>query len=361
MTTPQKPWEAQFASLNANFRQNENLIPRMSTGRNVLNSNAPSHYTQPTGSVRPAAVLPQLPPRPPQLATSGVRTNFGMGMAGMGPSMYGGYAGYGGFSGYGNYPGSMYMPGGYTGGYNYGSYGNFGAGFENRFLQVAEESSRNAFQSIESLVRAFTSVSMMLESTYHAMYSSFRAILGVVDNFSRLRAVFAQFISAITILKTIRYFYHRLLYWLGILDNKTQPETVWGSVTAEATDSKVVTYSSWPLITFFGLLFGGPYLISKLYKSKPVDWDPDKGNWVVPGYPYEAVSEAELSFEAQEPLNVAPVELQLQEGNTGWLLARNMQGKVGYVPVTRLRPETRPPVNNVVINSTRNPDVNSTT
>ncbi|KAG8311913.1 Peroxisomal membrane protein PAS20 [Homalodisca vitripennis] len=144
-----------------------------------------------------------------------------------------------------------------------------------------------------------------------------------------------------------------------VLDNKTQPESVWGSVTDGSTDSQVVTYSSWPLITFFGLLFGGPYLISKFYKSKPIDWDLDKGNWVVPGYPYEATSEAELSFQAQEVLNVAPIEFQL-EGNTGWLLAKNRQGKVGYVPVTRLRGETRPPVRNV-INSTRNPDVNSKT
>lgn len=87
--------------------------------------------------------------------------------------------------------------------------------FVRRFLQAAEENSRGAFQSVESLVRAFSSVSMMLESTYHAMYSSFRAVLGVVDNFSRLRLMFTQFLSAITILKIIKNFYRRILYWLG--------------------------------------------------------------------------------------------------------------------------------------------------
>lgn len=39
-----------------------------------------------------------------------------------------------------------------------------------RFIQLAENSSRQAFQSIESIVHAFGSVSMMLESTYHALY-----------------------------------------------------------------------------------------------------------------------------------------------------------------------------------------------
>lgn len=39
-----------------------------------------------------------------------------------------------------------------------------------RFIRLAEESSRPAFESIESIVHAFGSVSMMLESTYHAVH-----------------------------------------------------------------------------------------------------------------------------------------------------------------------------------------------
>lgn len=44
------------------------------------------------------------------------------------------------------------------------------SGTLHRFMQLAEDSSRQAFQSIESIVHAFGSVSMMLESTYHAVY-----------------------------------------------------------------------------------------------------------------------------------------------------------------------------------------------
>lgn len=39
-----------------------------------------------------------------------------------------------------------------------------------RFLQVAEEATNNTFQSIESFVRAFSSITMMLESTYQVIF-----------------------------------------------------------------------------------------------------------------------------------------------------------------------------------------------
>lgn len=48
------------------------------------------------------------------------------------------------------------------------------------FIQLAEERSRPTFQSIESVVGAVGSIAMMLENTFFAMTSSFRAILGKI-------------------------------------------------------------------------------------------------------------------------------------------------------------------------------------
>lgn len=45
-----------------------------------------------------------------------------------------------------------------------------------------------AFQSIEAVVTAVTSVANMLNSTQNAIYSSFRAVIGVVEQFSRLKS-----------------------------------------------------------------------------------------------------------------------------------------------------------------------------
>ena len=103
---------------------------------------------------------------------------------------YGGYQGgpfmsrYGGMTSGMNYPGVYGSPyGGYGtyGGYNpYSSMmGGFNAaGGESEIARLADESTRSAFQSVEHVVQAFSSVSMMLESTYFALYNSFRAVIG---------------------------------------------------------------------------------------------------------------------------------------------------------------------------------------
>lgn len=49
----------------------------------------------------------------------------------------------------------------------------------------------------------------MLDSTYMAMTTTFRAILGVADNFGRLRSLFAQFWSTFAVFKTINWIYRK--------------------------------------------------------------------------------------------------------------------------------------------------------
>lgn len=74
--------------------------------------------------------------------------------------------------------------GGFGGGFNHMGYGQ---GPDSNFARLAEEQSRGAFQSIESVVNAVSSVANMLNSTHNAVYSSFRAVIGVVEQFGRLK------------------------------------------------------------------------------------------------------------------------------------------------------------------------------
>ena len=76
-------------------------------------------------------------------------------------------------------------------------YGGYGVGVsprlgQNRFIQLAEESYLPAFQSIENIVHAFGSVSMMLESTFYAVHSSFQAVLGVAEHLSKMKLQLSQ-------------------------------------------------------------------------------------------------------------------------------------------------------------------------
>lgn len=135
-----------------------------------------------------------------------------------GSNMYGGMSPYG-MGGYGmSRYGGMYGAGGMMGGYgSYGSYGGYGNGYqmrdpmdpETRFIQLAEESSRPAFQSIESLVMAIGNIAAMLDSTFFALTSSFRAILGVAANVGQLRGVFAQFWSTFALIRGVTWLYRK--------------------------------------------------------------------------------------------------------------------------------------------------------
>lgn len=77
----------------------------------------------------------------------------------------------------------------------------------NTFVRAAEESTRGAFQSIESVVQAFSAVSAMFESTYYAVFNSFRAVVGVADQFYRLKTHLSGIVSAFALVKFIKYIY----------------------------------------------------------------------------------------------------------------------------------------------------------
>lgn len=213
-----------------NFRNPTITEPRIFSG-----AGGPNMHT-PVGTIS-SEPPPAIPPRPsfvgqPSQFSSAAYGNGMYGGAGGGMSMFG--------NGYGNSFSSGYNSlggyGGYGGGYSSGSYGSYGSGYgngmgygmggmgynrfgnatnpmdpESRFIQIAEESSRPAFQSIESLVSAIGNIAAMLDSTFFAITSSFRAILGVAANFGRLRGVFAQFWSTFAILRGLSWIYKKLV------------------------------------------------------------------------------------------------------------------------------------------------------
>ena len=216
------------------------------------------------GGVAGSGPPPALPPRPSQQRPLG--------------SPYGGMPGYGSYGGYGGSYGSMYSPlsgsmyGGMYGSSMYGGYGlnHMAQNYEtNGFVRMAEENSRQAFQSIESIVQAVGSVAMMLESTFHAVYNSFRAVIGVADHFSRMKTHFAQIFSALAVIRSLKWLYRRLLVLLRLREAGVSEE-VWAAA-ADATlgkpNSAEGRRSSWPIMMFFAVVLGGPWLIWKFLRS----------------------------------------------------------------------------------------------
>lgn len=246
-----------------------------------------------------------------------------------------------------------YSPYGYGAGYGIGGYGHgrmlphSEEVAPSRFVQQAEESSRGAFQSIESIVHAFASVSMMLDATFSAVYNSFRAVLDVANHFTRLRAHLTRVLSAFALVRTLRYLYRRLQRILGgRMDSEA--DDLWAesanealATTARGADEQSI--KSWPIILFFAVVLGGPYLIWKLL-STATDTDTRETNWASgeddhvvarAEFDFTAASEEEISMRAGDMLNLAPKEHQPRV--RGWLLASSDGQTTGLVPANYVK------------------------
>ncbi|XP_061693952.1 peroxisome biogenesis factor 13 isoform X2 [Syngnathoides biaculeatus] len=284
-------------------------------------------------------IAPPLPPRPMQQSYRPSYSSFTSSYSPYGGSIYGGY--------------SPYSP--YSGGYGLGGYSRFPHAEDtppSRFVQQAEESSRGAFQSIESIVQAFSSVSMMLDATFSAVYNSFRAVLDVANHLTRLRAHLTRVLSAFALVRTLRYLYRRLQRLLG-RGSAAEVEDLWADSASESlatTSSRASgagmddqTVKSWPIFLFFAVVLGGPYLIWKLLSSatasedKATKWASGEDDHVVARaeYDFSASSEEEISFGVGDMLNLAPKEQQPRV--RGWLLASLDGQTTGLVPANYVK------------------------
>ncbi|XP_078464712.1 peroxisomal membrane protein PEX13-like [Lampetra fluviatilis] len=331
---PPKPWERRAvpnSGVNPAFR-----APEAPGGEAWAGQGGPGR-----------AAPPPLPPRPTQSSSaftsmgSAYRPGFSSYTSPHAGSLYGVSSPYyNNGMGYGlGFGGSQY------GGYGYSRFREQNTSGPSRFVRTAEESSRTAFQSVESIVHAFSSVSMMLDATFSAVYNSFRAVLDVADHFSRLRMQFTNALSAFALVRTIRFLYGRLLALLG-LRSKSEVDAAWVESCAAGASIEGASVSgagragpkSWPILLFFAVVLGGPYLIWKLLSAAAqepetgCEWASGEDDHIVAraGYDFTATSDEEISFRAGDVLILAPKEQQPRV--RGWLLASRDGVATGLAP-----------------------------
>ncbi|KAJ6627040.1 Peroxisomal membrane protein PEX13 [Pseudolycoriella hygida] len=330
----------------------------------------PYSMQTPIGTLRTSQPPPALPPRPFQQQSSyGAYGNNSM----YGNSIYGNpYNSYSSGFGYGSGLSSFGSGFGSYGGY--GGYGNYGGGYnrfgnsvghpmdpENRFIQIAEESSRPAFQSIESLVGAIGNIASMLDSTFFAITSSFRAILGVAANFGRLRGVFGQFWQSFAIFRGLTWVFNKILYWLRI--SKMDPSSLAFSEAFAAAQEELNPNmqtnerkpSAWPVLVFLGFIFTAPYLIMKLLgtvTTSALEETKNPKSWVNPiraqvKHDFQATSQQELSIRSGQTIYIAPREVQNTQNllNTGWVLATLDNQTSGIIPLNYVQGPQKIPSN----------------
>ncbi|CAB3405664.1 unnamed protein product [Caenorhabditis bovis] len=283
---------------------------------------------------------PPLPPRPIEQT--------------MMNSMMGG-AGFGGFGGMGSYApmGGMYGGPAMYSGMGYGGFNNhygYGHNSESNFARLAEEQSRGAFQSIESVVNAVSSVANMLNSTHNAVYSSFRAVIGVVEQFGRLKNQLSSVIVSFALFRWIQRFWRWLLVMLKLkpANYASVAELAWGDAAqpyaSDLLGASKTNVVNWPAALFWIVAIGGPWLIYKCV-NQMVQAAEEKRKWAtgtgahytaLAQFDFQASNDQELSFMNGETLRVAPKEEQPRV--RGWLLASSADGsKIGLVPMNYIK------------------------
>ena len=231
----------------------------------------------------------------------------------------------------------------------YPSSGSDGTMGSSEFVRFAEDSSRPAFETIFSIVNGFNSVSMMLDSTYHAFQASFRSILAVVEQGSRMKLQFGQILSSFALLRSLKSCYRRML---AVLTGKPAVSVDLEDGFNSATSSSALTedkkpHSSWPVIVYLGIVFSAPYFLWKIMSKgegqktgeseEKLGWASGKDDHIVAvaEHSFQGRNKSELSFQKHQEIKIAPKEKQ--ENVRGWLVA-SVDGKtIGLIPANYVR------------------------
>ncbi|KAF7273209.1 peroxisomal biogenesis factor 13 [Rhynchophorus ferrugineus] len=318
MTSGMKPWDSSTQLQNLQVIRNQNANPPFSAGRSA----------------------PVLPPRP-------MGSGFGVNSYNQFSSPYSLSSYNSPYSSYGSF-GAPYRN-------SYGSYGSYGSfnnygsfdypsftrdDHERRFIQYAEDSSRRTFANVESVVRAVNSLAMMLDNTFFAMTSSFRAVLGVAENFGRLRTMFGHIWYSFNVFRLITWLYRRMRQILGLKVTKSPNFAAWKEAAngMPGGSSGPNSGSSWPTLAFLGVIVSAPYIISRFLPKYEDKLDP--ANWKSPGvmakacFDFIATSPNELTIHTNDNITLAPAYIQEEMNlkNTGWAYAVH-NGKAGVVPL----------------------------
>jgi len=330
----------------------------------LRSSNAQQPPPAPGLSVNGQNRAPPLPPRS-NLPRQPFQSAFSSGLSSFGLPSFSAYSS----PFYGSYP-SPRPPGLFD-----------GAVSSHPLLHSAFQSATPAFEGVESLVLTVRSISVMVESTYQALHSSFCVILGVADHFSKLKDHLVSILSRLSLLKLFKWILDQFLTFLRLKRRRNQDSidkttADWSnqfsdSATAASSLTQATTTTAsrptgsvsphWPVVAFFGLALGAPWLLWKMVSTATTASSDTKSNaatstesagvtadtetsWSLgvgehfvakAEFDYRATAEDEISFQKDDLLKVAPKHLQ-RANPKGWYLASKDGHRVGLIPANHV-------------------------
>ncbi|KAL7422504.1 pH-response regulator protein palA/rim20 [Cryptotrichosporon argae] len=328
------------------------LPPRPKPWETASSAAGPSAISKPSAfdnAVASSATAPPPPPSQPAGLSGTVATTVQQPYqpryaGGYGVSPYGG-GGYGSYSSYSSpynrlgYGGAGY--GGYGAGYGGMGYGvgGLGAPGENPNLTSSlQQSTAPAFQVLESLVTAFTSLAQLVESTYMATHSSFFAMVGVADQLGSLKTYLGQVLGVFSLLRLGRGILN-FLRGRGVRTGGWANEWARATVPGGGAGGGAPRPSAKPLVVFLLSAVGLPWLMTRLVRLLIVNQqqqiesqmlDPSKLEFARAKWAYRAGESWELGLGDDEI--VAVLERRDGPEGVGWWRGRTRDGRIGWFP-----------------------------
>ena len=149
-------------------------------------------------------------------------------------------------------------------------------------------------------------------------------MVGVADQFYRLKTQLSSILSAFALVRMFKYILRKLMKILRLpaltneLAELTGSNEAWQMETNANNAEKLVmakrSSTNWPLVMFFGVVFGGPWLIWKILSSIESN-NKDDNLWMtgkidhfiaVSEYDFDSVNVDELSFRRGQKIIIAP-------------------------------------------------------
>ena len=108
------------------------------------------------------------------------------------------------------------------------------------------------------------------------MSNSFRAILGVIDHFSRMKIHMSQIYSTISIIRLLKWFIRKLKLYVRLVRigwPQAKNEQIWEESenvvmnTGSSVIEEVPVFANLPIFLFFVVVLGAPWMLWKLASS----------------------------------------------------------------------------------------------
>ncbi|CAF1169362.1 unnamed protein product [Adineta steineri] len=254
------------------------------------------------------------------------------------------------------------------------SYNNYYSNQSNtpksNFTQIALEESRSAFNSIESIIQTFHSITSMFETTFTNIHTSFRTMIDLFDHFTRLRSELTTLYPLVLFWRFFKHIFNRLLKIFHLRKTKNIEDswtTIYNSLqqTTESTEKVHKQSSSLLVALFFIVSFGTPMLMLKFLNST-IKKRQMNNNWmqqeknqacVVALYDYVARNSDELSFTRGTTIYLAPSAYQSTK--SCWFLGTIDHIHTGLIPANYVQPVRTKNSSNTTFQSQTPYNVNS--